>query len=48
MVVFHLLDGDTPICFFKDHISNYFEPNASWKWVSFSPDKAVNKVKDLN
>jgi hypothetical protein len=26
-VIVHLMDGDTPVCFFKDDIENYTDPN---------------------
>ena len=28
-----LMDGSTPVCYYKDDIANYLEPNAQYKWV---------------
>ena len=40
------MDGDKPICFFKDSALNYTDPDAKTKWVAFEPDLAIGKVKD--
>ena len=45
-VFIYLMDGDKPICFFKDSVLNYTDPNAKTKWVAFEPDLAIGKVKD--
>ena len=42
------MDDDKPICFFKQHISKFKNPDAEYKWISFRPDLCVNKVKDAN
>lgn len=42
------MDDDKPVCFYKDHISNFKNPNAEYKWISLKPDLCVNKVKDAN
>ncbi len=39
------MDGDKPVCFFKDDISKYTEPNATMNWYPFLPDMSVKKVK---
>lgn len=44
-VIVHLMDGDTPVCFFKDDIANYVDPNPAMQWHSFLPDLSVKKVK---
>ena len=44
-VIVHLMDGDTPVCFFKDDIENYLDPNPAMQWHSFLPDLSVKKVK---
>ena len=43
-----LMDDDKPICFFKQHISKFKDPEAEYKWVSLKPDLSVGKVKDPN
>jgi hypothetical protein len=43
-----LMDDDKPICFYRDSIENYRDPNPEYKWVSFQPDMCVGKVKDAN
>jgi len=51
------MDGDTPICFYKDDIANYqttqdengkWVSNAEYKWIPLMPDPCVNKVKNPN
>lgn len=42
------MDDDKPICFFKDNIMNYTDPDAKYHWISFKPDLCVNKVKNAN
>ena len=50
------MDGDKPVCFWKDDISNYktelvdgkWKSNTDWKWISFKPDAAVKSVKNAN
>jgi len=42
------MDGETPVCYYKDDIANYTDLNPEFKWVSLLPDKAVNKVKNVN
>jgi len=42
------MDGDSPVCFYKDRIENFTNPDAEYKWVSLQPDKCVGKVKDAN
>jgi hypothetical protein len=42
------MDGESPVCFFSDVITNYEEANAQWQWVSLKPDPAVGRVKEAN
>jgi len=42
------MDDDSPVCYYKDTIRNFMNPNAEYKWVSFKPDPCVKKVKDVN
>lgn len=42
------MDDDKPICFYKDHIKNFTNPDAEYKWISFQPDLCVGKVGDAN
>ena len=42
------MDDDHPVCFYIEHISSFFNPNATFKWVQLKPDPAVGKVKDAN
>ena len=44
-VIVHLMDGEKPVCFFKDDIENYLDPNPEMMWYSFLPDLSVKKVK---
>jgi hypothetical protein len=37
-LIIQLLDGNTPVCYWMDHISNYLDPNPKYKWVNFLPD----------
>lgn len=47
-VIVILMDDDKPICFYKEDIKNFTNPNPEYKWVSFKPDMCVGKVKDAN
>jgi len=57
-IIIQLMDGDSPICYYKDDIANYKtkynEDTMTWthdgkyKWVSLLPDPCVKKVKDPN
>jgi hypothetical protein len=51
------MDGDTPVCYYKDDIANYqttqdengkWVSNAEYKWIPLMPDPCVNKVKNPN
>ena len=43
-IFIYLMDGDIPVCFFRDSPMNYTDPNAPMKWVPFECDLAVGKV----
>jgi len=47
-VILLLMDGDTPVCYYKESIENFTNPNAEYKWCSLLPDKVVGKVKNPN
>lgn len=40
------MDGDTPVSYYKDEITNFFDPNPKFKWVEMYPDLCVGKVKN--
>lgn len=47
-VYLYLMQGDKPICYFKDHVENYSNPDAQWKWVELINDLSIGKVTDAN
>ena len=47
-VFIYLMDGDVPVCFFRDKLTNYTDENAPTKWRPFECDLAVGKVKDAH
>lgn len=32
-VYIYLMDGKSPICFYKEHMKNFLDPNPKTKWV---------------
>ena len=40
------MDGDHPICFFRDSVCSYSVPDSKVNWEEFEIDKSVGKVKD--
>ena len=40
------MDGNNPVCFAKDDILNYTDPNPTLKWIELDPDLSVGKVKN--
>ena len=42
------MEDSYPVCYYKDSIFNFMDPNAEYKWVSFKPDNCVKRVKDVN
>ena len=47
-VIITLMDGTNPICYYKEHISKFRNPNSEWHWVQMIPDPVVGKVTDPN
>jgi len=44
-VIIQLMDGDDPVCFYKDNIKNFLDHNPlKMQWYAFLPDACVNKV----
>lgn len=43
-----LMDDNKPVCFYKEHITKFMNPDGDYKWISLEPDMAVGKVKDAN
>jgi len=39
------MDGNTPICFWKDDPNNYTDPAAKARWVALEADLAVGVCK---
>lgn len=42
------MDGDKPVCFAKDHVSNFLNPDAPLKWYELLPDLSLGKVKEAH
>ena len=40
------MDGKSPVCYYRDSIMNYLNPEAAVTLKSFDPDLAVGQVKD--
>ncbi len=47
-VFVYLMDGDSPICYWKGDTKEFTKPNAEIKWVEMTNDLAVGKIKDAN
>jgi len=45
-VYIYLMDGDNPVCFIKEEIETFMNPNPQFKWYELEPDLSVGKVKD--
>jgi hypothetical protein len=43
-----LMDGDQPVCYYVDSVSNFTNPEAEYKWISFLPDRCVGRVTNPN
>mmetsp|Transcript_20973 Transcript_20973/g.32507 ORF Transcript_20973/g.32507 Transcript_20973/m.32507 type:complete len:176 (+) Transcript_20973:1400-1927(+) len=39
------MDGDKPVCFWKDSILDFLDPSMPMRWFEFEPDRGVGKVK---
>jgi len=44
-VIVQLMDGDDPICYYKENISSFTEKDPAMQWFSFVPDLCVGKIK---
>jgi len=42
----YLLDGDKPICYFKDSVKNFLDPNPRMKYYPLINDLAIGKVDE--
>ena len=40
------MDGDKPVCFYRDTLVNYQVKEAPIHWDEFDPDPAVGRVKE--
>lgn len=47
-VYVYLMQGDKPVCYYKEEVSAFLNPNAQWKWVQLNPDLAIGKVTDAH
>jgi hypothetical protein len=45
-VYFYLMDGDNAVCYAKDEIENFLDPDPKIKWIEMTPDLAVGKVSE--
>ena len=42
------MDGDKPVCYYKEHISKFLDHDAEYHWVQMKPDLCVGQVHDPN
>lgn len=48
-VLILLLDEkEKPVCYYREHISNFTDPEAKYRWIFLKPDPVVGLVKDVN
>ena len=45
-VFVYLMQGDTPLCFWKGEIANYKSSEPKLRWVTLKNDLAIGKVKN--
>ena len=45
-VYVYLMHGDKAVCYFKDDIENYRQPNPTYKWIEMTADLSMGKVTD--
>ena len=45
-VYVYLMDGKNPVCYYKEHIKNFLDPNPKMKWIQMQPDKSIGKVDE--
>lgn len=42
----YLMDGSTPICFWKGKVSEFTDPNPKYRWIILKNDKSIGKVSE--
>jgi hypothetical protein len=42
------MDGDNPICYAKEDIEVFMDPNPKLKWIELLPDLSMGKVSDYH
>jgi hypothetical protein len=42
------MSGKNAVCYYKDTIKNFLDPNPKFKWISLIPDLALGKVSDAH
>ena len=42
----YLMDGSTPICFWKGKVSEFINPDPSYRWLILKNDKSIGKVSE--
>jgi hypothetical protein len=42
----YLMDGSSPICFWKGNVADFQDPDPKLKWYPFTADLAVGSVTD--
>jgi hypothetical protein len=42
------MSGKNAICYYKEDIEHFMDPNPSFRWISLIPDLAIGKVKDAH
>lgn len=47
-VIISLMDGDDPVCYYRQDVENFLNPDAEYRWVLLKPDPAVGEVTDPN
>jgi hypothetical protein len=40
------MSGNNPICYYKDDIENFLDPNPIFRWISLIPDLSLGKVTE--
>jgi hypothetical protein len=42
----YLVDGTTPICYWKGKVSQFTDPNPEYRWLNLTNDTAIGKVAE--
>ena len=45
-IFIYLLDGSTPICFWKGIVADFTNSDPKYQWITFKNDKAIGKVSE--